>query len=152
MPDTTDHHDQTTRLPRHVYRKQLKLKKRRQRRQRPYQTDPSTTDTQSPTPTEPAPLSTTEQDMSLYLQQKAQWEAKEREYNLINQARKKVLETEKKARELAMVSARKKKKRDGETNNIIGIVFYRRNGMLVYGISLFQLHLDILVKMTPSLW
>ncbi|CAO3594679.1 unnamed protein product [Absidia cylindrospora] len=106
MADTTDHHNQTTQLPRHVYRKQLKLKKRRQVRQRPYQTQYTTTDTTTAAAAVAAlsPNTTTlgEQDEALYLKQKAQWEAKEREYNLINTARKKVFETEKKARELAM--------------------------------------------------
>ncbi|CAO3624320.1 unnamed protein product [Cunninghamella echinulata] len=42
-----------------------------------------------------------EQDQT-YLQQKAQWEERERQYNIINIARKKAIEAEKKARELAM--------------------------------------------------
>ncbi|ORZ22591.1 hypothetical protein BCR42DRAFT_406558 [Absidia repens] len=105
MADTADHHDQTTRLPRHVYRKQLKLKKRRQIRQRPYQTQYTTTDTTTTaaaTTESPGTTTSGENDEALYLKQKAQWEAKELEYNLINTARKKVLETEKKARKLAM--------------------------------------------------
>jgi mRNA deadenylase 3'-5' endonuclease subunit Ccr4 len=79
--------------------------KRRQRRQQQQQQQKDTTDTSTSTLSQPQPQSQaqTEEDTTLYLKQKAQWEEKERQYNLINLARKKVIEAEKKAREQAMV-------------------------------------------------
>lgn len=102
MPDTTND-DKGIRLPRYVHRKRIKLMKRRQRRQQKYQSD--TTNTSPSTLSQPQSQSQAqkEEDTALYLEQKAQWEEKERQYELINQARKKVIETEKKAREEAMV-------------------------------------------------
>ncbi|KAI8330871.1 hypothetical protein BC941DRAFT_475282 [Chlamydoabsidia padenii] len=71
------------RLPRHVHRKRIKLMKRQQRRQQPHAQQKTV-------------------DEKVYLAQKAQWEEKERQYDLINLARQKVIETEKKAREDVM--------------------------------------------------
>ncbi|SAM06002.1 hypothetical protein [Absidia glauca] len=95
MPDTTND-DKGIRLPRHVHRKRIKLMKRRKRRQQ--QQDDTTTLSQPQSQSQ----AQKEEDTALYLKQKAQWEEKERQYDLINLARKKVIETEKKAREEAM--------------------------------------------------
>ncbi|SAM01573.1 hypothetical protein [Absidia glauca] len=101
MPDTTND-DKGIRLPRHVHRKRIKLMKRKQRRQQQQQKDTTNTSTSTLSQPQPQSQAQTEEDTALYLQQKAQWEEKERQYDLINLARKKVIETEKKAREEAM--------------------------------------------------
>lgn len=100
MPNELEKKD-STRLPRHIFRKQLKKGKRRQKRQKAaiqlkeQQSLTNNTDNNS--------NETIIEDQT-YLQQKAQWEERERQYNIINIARKKAIEAEKKARELAMVN------------------------------------------------
>ncbi|KAI8084949.1 uncharacterized protein BX664DRAFT_266256 [Halteromyces radiatus] len=97
MLENKDHDSTTTkktRLPRHEYRKHIKLIKRRQKRQ--------TLAANRHAAEEKRCQEKDEQEKQHYLEQKAQWEERERNYTLINMARKRVMETEKRARQLAM--------------------------------------------------
>ncbi|KAI8374633.1 uncharacterized protein BYT42DRAFT_414053 [Radiomyces spectabilis] len=90
----------TVRLPRRQFRSQCKKARRRQRRQK----EAEARDRQAPLPTEEEKRHQQEQalaDQLEYERQKALWEERERQHNLINTARRKALETEQKAKELA---------------------------------------------------